>query len=133
MNVDEGILYADRPAFDSQMSELESIFCVDRQKWNFLWLTAPGVENGFSWVPKEYMEDVNHFMDRQTREMLRRAPWEFYMYFSELLARGVPKIVRNGHPDLPAFMEMRVMDAHETLYGLKHAGNVVFANFRQQH
>lgn len=127
VDIKEGVLYAPLPPFHDALSDVQGIFCFDHQKWNMLWLVEPDVDHGLECAPIKLVEDINTYFDGATREALKKKPYDFLKYINSL--QGELTMLRHARDRVLAVIETRVMDAHETLYGLKRQGNVIFGGF----
>ena len=127
-DITSGVLYAPMPPMTDDMDEHASIFCVDKQKWNMLWLAEPRTDStAIDILAKENIAvSINEYMDKTTREHLRKPPLAFIKYWNGLIKQGVLAMARDASPGV---MECRAQDAHERVYGLEVVDNVVYAKF----
>lgn len=70
-------------------SSIYGIVAVDEQKHNLTWLCYPEIDQkGLGVVPLPFIDSINAYMDKQTRNHLKTLPLMFMRYFADLSKDG---------------------------------------------
>jgi hypothetical protein len=133
-DIKSGIAYSPMQAYDKSLLEVSN-FCFDKAKWNLAWLAEPRIddEGVAALLGNPIAASIDEFMDKETREHLRKPPLDFMRYWNTLLKQGDPALAKGWPQHFSAVMEIRAQDAQERLFGLVLEGNVIFAKFGRLH
>jgi len=126
-DISSGVAYAPLYKFEPGLSPVQQIFCFDQQKRNLLALIADHTIEEVAASP--IAADIHEFMDKVTREHLRRMPLRFIEYWRSMDTGDEPALARHFPDGYLNIMKDRASKLHVVL--TEDEPNVVHVNFRK--
>lgn len=135
VDIKAGINYAPKPAksyvdwTDKGVTPGHHMVAVDQAKFNLSWLAFPSIDKeGVSSLPKDYVDSLHQFMDKDTREALTKPPLVFMRYWWKMEAKyGVLPLSTYMARDYKTTMLIRANIAQARLVVVD--GNVITPEF----
>lgn len=128
MDISSGAAYGPLFTFEEGLSEIQSVFCFDQQKLNMLSLFGDYSIEEIDDLPLAV--DIHQYMDKQTREHLRKLPLHFMDYWSSI-DNGEAAITKSAPPGYISTMRVRAAKLQRNLLVSDQHENVVTVNFRK--
>lgn len=129
MDISTGEIYAPMFELREGCSDLQAVFCVDRQKRNLLALIGDYDLSELNDLP--LAADINEYMDTQTREHLRKMPLEFMKYWALVSDGQTPVMLQSLDPGYIDGMHKRAAQIQRNMLVAERNENVTRVNFRR--
>ncbi len=128
MDITSGAVYAPLFKFHDNLSEVQAIFCVDQQKMNMLSLFGDYTIDELDTLP--LAADIHEYMDKQTREHLRKLPLDFMRYW-QTIDNDSSAMTQSVGPGHLSVMRVRAEKLQRSIMVTDRHDNVVTVNFRK--
>jgi hypothetical protein len=128
MDITSGAVYAPLFKFHDNLSKVQAIFCVDQQKMNMLSLFGDYTIDELDTLP--LAADIHEYMDKQTREHLRKLPLDFMRYW-QTIDNDSSAMTQSVGPGHLSVMRVRAEKLQRSIMVTYRHDNVVTVNFRK--
>lgn len=128
MDITSGVAYVPLFKFNDNLTEVQAIFCVDQQKMNMLSLFGDYTIDELDTLP--LAADIHEYMDKQTREHLRKLPLDFMRYW-QTIDNDSSAMTQSVGPGHLSVMRVRAEKLQRSIMVTDRHDNVVTVNFRK--